>query len=102
MKSNNLSSQTQVQAFSGSKGKEPVIGIWKQSNDLLFEPNPKLNMKILDLLEKSSEDVESKKKKISEFLENPGKKTEQVALEIDNENNAVAEQRRKTYIQMIS
>jgi hypothetical protein len=59
-------------------------------------------MKILDLQEKSSEDVESKKKKISEFLENPGKKTEQVALEIDNENNAVAEQRRKTYIQMIS
>ena len=102
MKSNNLSSQTQVQAFSGSKGKVPVMGIQKWGNDLLFEPNPKLNMKILDLQEKSSEDAESKQKKISEFLENPGKKTGQVTLEIDNDNAAVVEQRRKTYIQMIS
>lgn len=100
MKSNNLSSQTQVQAFSGSKGKVPVMGIQKWGNDLLFDP--KLNMKILDLQEKSSVDSESKQKKISDFLENPGKKTEQVAIEIEYGNHAVAEQRRKTYIQMIS
>lgn len=100
MKSNNLSSQTQVQAFAGSKGKVPSVGIQKWGNDLVFQPNPKLNMKIFDLQEKSSDDAEQKQKKISEFLANPGNKKEPEPTSV--ESQAMAEQRRKTYIQMIS